>query len=637
MINIAIYNRPSRTKEFHVPLARCLFETYHNEFGKKPQDVNWITPLDMMEDDELFATLERTPPDVLGISCYIWNNEFAIEIAKQVKERWPNCLIISGGPNQIAQNDASFFSTYPFIDAVLEPGLNGEWFITDVLDQLTDGEKVQFSKVTGAIYALGTNKTAVFKSPKFRNAKEFTFTSKSVYSLPWLIPYVEAHRPMFNTVVLAFETTRGCPYSCSFCEWGKDSHSKVVAKNMNTIVNEIRDIAELRPDVLRLIDSNFGQLPRDIQVASELGEVLFAPRPHKVVCHLAGVAKNNKKNLFDIFKILVESKAQLSEYRASVQDLDSRVTGIVNRIDLPFDEHIDLVKRIKDELGLKIALETITGLPGKTLDSFYNDFDIVFEHFPNNYRPSYSYFLLQGTPAAEPAFMEKHAIDATALSTMDFQGMLTKREFDALEYFPGLVTSTATYSKDDWTKMLFSTKLVSTCLTNEHLSDALLYIREKYDISVGQFFRKFVDVMFTSTNPFAGKLTVIMNQIITYVNNGRVTEYVLIPEIDSYMGILHTINYYIMTMKGEFAKYVCEVLRQFSIANEDEVIEMYCRQTLDTDYDPRVGRTITIGGVSTTFVDKELNGREIHEQLSETTAIWHCFAQRSSFKLKVSI
>ena len=53
--------------------------------------------------------------DVFGASCYIWNWQLSLEVAKQLRKRNPEVLIILGGP-QIPDSDPNFFEKFPFVD-----------------------------------------------------------------------------------------------------------------------------------------------------------------------------------------------------------------------------------------------------------------------------------------------------------------------------------------------------------------------------------------------------------------------------------------------------------------------------------------------------------------------------------------
>ena len=67
--------------------------------------------------DVLLEPYGDTPIDVLGVSCYTWNSKLQYALASRVKARYPNCLVIAGGPDP-DYKDSEFFRRHPFIDIV---------------------------------------------------------------------------------------------------------------------------------------------------------------------------------------------------------------------------------------------------------------------------------------------------------------------------------------------------------------------------------------------------------------------------------------------------------------------------------------------------------------------------------------
>ena len=72
-----------------------------------------------------------TDAEILLCSCYVWNWEITIQLAKEVKKNNPSCLIIFGGP-QVPDDDPDFFKKYPFIDMIVHG--EGEYVIANVFE-----------------------------------------------------------------------------------------------------------------------------------------------------------------------------------------------------------------------------------------------------------------------------------------------------------------------------------------------------------------------------------------------------------------------------------------------------------------------------------------------------------------------
>ncbi len=80
--------------------------------------------------DEVVSALET--PDVVGLSCYIWNWRYTMGLAEAIKEAFPDCLIVAGGP-QVPIADPEFFEGHPFIDLAVH--YEGEITFSEILRQ----------------------------------------------------------------------------------------------------------------------------------------------------------------------------------------------------------------------------------------------------------------------------------------------------------------------------------------------------------------------------------------------------------------------------------------------------------------------------------------------------------------------
>ena len=121
-----------------IPVLWPSAKTYYELHGKYPDKYNWILPtaevhLDL---DRIKQEISKVPPDIFGVSLYVWNYEKSLALCKWVKETWPDCLVITGGPHQYFKHHPDWFEKHWFIDASLPSDVYGEIAITDLLDNL---------------------------------------------------------------------------------------------------------------------------------------------------------------------------------------------------------------------------------------------------------------------------------------------------------------------------------------------------------------------------------------------------------------------------------------------------------------------------------------------------------------------
>jgi radical SAM superfamily enzyme YgiQ (UPF0313 family) len=98
---------------------------------------------------------DKQDSDVYAFSSYLWSHMAIMDIAQELKKRNPKRIIVLGGPHlNITHNDLGWFIKNKFIDAICEPTSYGEWFITDILDQLVE-DSLNWKEVRFAISRFG--------------------------------------------------------------------------------------------------------------------------------------------------------------------------------------------------------------------------------------------------------------------------------------------------------------------------------------------------------------------------------------------------------------------------------------------------------------------------------------------------
>lgn len=631
-IKVLIYVKPSNIVNERLPILQPLLQTYYNDFGDNPDQVEWLVSVDFQTQEEIEAYVKREQPDIIGLSLYVWNIDQSLEEAERFRAIAPNALIIAGGPGVTLIKDDAPFTRYPFLDVLSNPLAFGEWFFLDLLNNLTNTGKPNWPSVQSAIYPAKGDRAIVFQSSKHRDSREFTFTKTSIYALPWYQEHVRKIRERYPNEELwvLFESDRGCPYACSFCEWGIGDRKKLIKKDKALIESEIRDLARIKPDVINIINSNFGILNRDNDILVMMGELINRKVDKKPVVWFSGLSKTNKKNLFQIYETLREYEFSKTIYKVSVQDFDEDVKLLNDRTDVPIGEMFGLAKQIKKELGFPYLAERIIGLPGKTLASAYNDYDLVLEHLDRELRPGNVFVLLKGTPAAEPAFMARHGIN-TNFEVAEFfntSSFITPDEFYSKVHIASAVCETATYTRKEFVQMLFLENLAIALFNKGHLRYFFHYAkRHVSSFTVSQFLRFFCEQLYEYDVPFTQVLRgarEFAEHRITV--DARVDTLVPIelPEGTRFTYIYSLINFAIVSHKPEFIAYVKYILGLMNIQIDDDTLDFFTLRTLDAQYDPRQGRVLTFNG-STYVTNTEVYGnynKRIHTHLDPGALRW---------------
>ena len=308
--------------------------------------------------DPIEATAQRLArADLVGFSTYVWNREYQYRLAQRVKEINPNCVIVMGGPEP-AIADSNIFQRYPWMDMVGK--LEGEITFSAILSG-QDPATIPGLIVNQQGQALDTG-----------DAERIA----DLDSLP--SPYLTG---LFDQLIQDYpdvtwngtlETNRGCPYQCTFCDWGSLTYNKVKKFGLERVFAELEWMGE-HCGFVTITDANFGMfVERDNEIITKLIEV--QRRWGRIKNFSMTWAKNQKNEVVDIVRRLVdESPTASSGLTVSVQSMDENVLDIIKRRNL--DQHkIEEIFSLCDRYSIPVYTELILGLPGETETSWRENY-----------------------------------------------------------------------------------------------------------------------------------------------------------------------------------------------------------------------------------------------------------------------
>jgi len=396
-----------------IPVLWPSAKTYYELNGKYPEKYNWVLPTAEVHLDlnKIKEEILKCPPDIFGVSLYVWNYEKSLSLCKWVKETWPNCIVITGGPHQYFKHHADWFEKHWFIDASLPSEVYGEITITDLLDNLTD--TVDWNKVEQIVYP-SKNKKMLLRSPKSTYKRDFKWDYSAFKTqkkfLEEYVAYYYMHTGR-NALHSKIETTRGCPYECTFCDWGGGVGTKVVSKNINAVKDDLDALLEFDVTSIYVCDANFGiNGDRDVSIIQYIADKkVQSKNPNFPNVQYGGFAKTNRH--FDYLKEIftIEAKHKLSYvYKISQQSFTDKILENVKRTDLRANEHFELAEYLRKNYFYEATVEIIMGLPGTTLDTWYNEFNKPYEW--DILIRAYEWYLLPEAESFSLEYRKKHNI-----------------------------------------------------------------------------------------------------------------------------------------------------------------------------------------------------------------------------------
>jgi radical SAM superfamily enzyme YgiQ (UPF0313 family) len=317
--------------------------------------------------DEVDPIVERLAKnDIVAFSTYVWNHNYNYEIARKIKEINPNVLTIFGGPEP-AITDPKLFKKNPFIDLVI--CFEGEITFRRLMLAYLEGKP--FDDIPGLLLNKNGEPLNTGDAKRIESLEEVP----SPY-LSGVFDQLVAENPGI-TWQGTLETNRGCPFACTFCDWGSLTYNKVKKFELERVFDELEWMAKRNFDWISITDANFGMFPeRDGMIADkiiEMQEKYGSPRTFSVAW-----AKNQKKEVVDIVKKLLDARGFNQGLTLSVQSLDLDVLENIRRKNMEMNK-LEEVFELCEQRNIPVYTELILGLPGENLDTWKQNFYRLFE------------------------------------------------------------------------------------------------------------------------------------------------------------------------------------------------------------------------------------------------------------------
>lgn len=583
-----------------IPYLWCLLKTYYEQRGKNSAEWQWEDPWqfrDERSDSSLIDYYQNNPPDVFLFSVYVWNQPRMNLIAQEIRKNHPKCLIVYGGPQCDIKYNPDFFREHPWVDIVTPGDGYGEIITTAILDNYTDYETYDFSKIPYIYYA-DNNRNAIW-SDKLIDKRSFEWANNVFQAQEeHLLPKLEGK--VFWSL---YETSRGCPYRCSYCDWGGGTYTKTVKKPFATVLSELEWLSKNKCYLIGITDANFGIFDIDITIAEYINsyhEKYGYPKRMNIEN-----AKNHPERVAKITKIFAAA-GMLELYRISIQSINDEIKKNIDRIDIPFKKQLRIFKELQSTIrNLPIKVETIMGLPGATIKSHMIEIDTVLEAGLSVPRPS-TWMLLPESPAYSPEYRKQFKIETVKKYNMSYPWALKKNlKVDegvySMETFYNLsvesVVGTYSYSKQDWIYMQM-TSGVARPLSVAGGKYLFSYMKKKHRMKPSVLIKLVVDRIYETYKDRSIDCFSHFYKTLDYFNEW--IEKSNSPD----SGIDHAPNFPIIFSAPNYITWrtlinfveIYSVIKESLLKkyNDDKIndlIDFICGIILDISYDPTVGRT----------------------------------------------
>ena len=483
MLNVLFYHAnlldATKTKRFYLGTSSFFLKTYFDiHYPNLANKVNWIAPIQAyINDDELVSVCNREKVDLLCTSHYIWNNEFLLmpQLAR-IKNKI-SAKVISGGPSIAVHVDDNFFQKHPYIDyAIYGPG---EKAFADLLVSQIDNKKIiSFNTSNLAYHDKGKNKTVISKfeyvpltsvSPYLHNKEVFSQSVKDLQDKGY-------------DVAVPFDLTRGCPYSCTFCDWNSGLSNKV-SRRKNSFQDDIDLFHELNIKTIYLSDANIGQYPEDLDMIAYMAKKNIEENAGFQV--EGNLSKLRKENNLKIMHLMAQGKL-VNKYGMvlAVQDINQSILNNIDRPDVTWEVHKQMIHEMQLHYpDYIIKLQLIQGLPGQTVLGWRETLKEVAKE------RVYAYIFVNELLPTSPAALNKDYQQKFQFTYSTSERFTTRKE--GCSFYRGkFPASCVSFTQRDFVKM--------TILS--HLYLCIMSLRTLFDNYQGFDTEKLIDMLLASEN-----------------------------------------------------------------------------------------------------------------------------------------
>jgi len=370
---------------------------------------------------EVLDTLrDHAGPAVLLCSDYVWSLDDNLELARAARAACPGLVVVHGGPSapKYEADAAAFLDTHRDAADVVVRG-EGEATLVDLLERLAptwpDADLSVLADCPGLTYRDPATGLAVRTPDRDRIADLDTLPS------PYLTGEFDHIDAAAWKMTLSVETNRGCPYGCTFCDWGSATMSRIRKFDLDRVTAELEWAGQRQATTIFMADANFGIWSRDVEVARAVADVRRRTGYPKLLAYTP--AKNTTKHLAAIMDVLMEAGVG-PEAAIGIQSSDPTTLDAIDRNNISNDHFVALAAEFRRR-GLPLQGELMLGLPGQSVESYMDDLQFLVD-LELTVR-TWALQVLPNAPMNDPEYRARHGIEvddhdvvtATATATVE--------------------------------------------------------------------------------------------------------------------------------------------------------------------------------------------------------------------------
>ena len=311
--------------------------------------------------EDILKNIYLEKPDVIGISCYIWNINYVKELLPELNKLLPGVKIWLGGP-EVSYNTEEYAGRYENVAGVIKG--EGEAVFKELMDCYMEGREKDIPSIPGI--------TTVSDRKIIDNPCTLVYDmSDSV------MPYYAAgyKEDDYKNKIIYYESSRGCPFSCSYCLSSVDKHLRF--RNTELVLTDLKVFLDNKVALVKFVDRTFN-----------------CNREHsrKILRFIRdndnGITSFHFEIAADILeeediRIMNSLRPGLIQLEIGVQSTNQDTIKAIHRV-MNLDKLRNNVAAIRKCRNIHMHLDLIAGLPYEDINSFRKSFNDIYDMKPDN-------------------------------------------------------------------------------------------------------------------------------------------------------------------------------------------------------------------------------------------------------------
>lgn len=328
-------------------------ERYKEEIGIAEYTIN--QPL-----DQILMDLYKRKPEVLCFSCYLWNIEYVEQLITELGKIMPQTDIWLGGP-EVSYHASHMLEQFPQVYGIMR-GEGEETFseLAEFYHNNSGKKPEQCEKVQRLKEIVGIT---------FRDGEEIIETvDRSVMDLS-KVPFVYEDLDVFKNKIIYYESSRGCPFSCSYCLSSIDKCLRF--RDLELVKKELQFFIDHEIPQVKFVDRTFNcKHSHSMEIWSYIKE----HDKGKTNFHFEVAADLLNEEELNLISTMRPGLIQLE---IGVQSTNEQTIKEIHRT-MKFSQVTEVVNRVHAAKNIHQHLDLIAGLPFEDYNSFHKSFCDVY-------------------------------------------------------------------------------------------------------------------------------------------------------------------------------------------------------------------------------------------------------------------